>query len=304
MAVVLLGRAGITLAQGPPIKTQTAFVVGLEGAGVRSFLKLTRKSGLLLNGEAIPDPLDRKVTAIAVPVMVPYEVLPNRLVVVAGIPYLDKELSRLEGEARQVLENSGLGDASLRARYQILQKDRRGETARLSLLGGIKLPTGSDDRRDDRGTPLPPSLQLGSGSVDFSTGAVFTWVRGPFGFNLDGILGLNTAANGRRRGNALAYDIALGLRVAPWVYEIYFTPSLNLYLEFNGVVSGRDESGGHPMTNSGGHILFVSPGVQYIPWRTFLVEGSLQLPVVQDLNGSQLATDFALSLGFRWLLWD
>ena len=83
---LFLITADVVKAQGPPINTNTAFVVGMEGAAIRSFGKVVRKSNLFADGEKITDALDREVTVFAVPVMAPYEVIPNRLVVVGAIP--------------------------------------------------------------------------------------------------------------------------------------------------------------------------------------------------------------------------
>ena len=98
----LLGiTADLVLAQGPPINTNTAFVVGLEGAAIRSFGRVVRKSNLFADGEKITDALDREVTVFALPVMLPYEVIPNKLVVIGALPYLDKEMKLTKDGNRQ-----------------------------------------------------------------------------------------------------------------------------------------------------------------------------------------------------------
>lgn len=71
-------------AQGPPINTETAFVTGLESGAIRSFGKATRQIGSLPDGRS-------ELNIISIPLIVPYELLPNKLVVGASIPYLDKE---------------------------------------------------------------------------------------------------------------------------------------------------------------------------------------------------------------------
>ncbi len=45
-------------------------------------------------------------------------------------------------------------------------------------------------------------------------------------------------------------------------------------------------------------MLFLSPGAQFIT-QHFIVEASVQVPVVQDLNGPQLEKDFVAVLGVR-----
>lgn len=304
LLLTMIGWAAPLHGQGPPINTQTAFVVGLEGAAVRSFLKFTRKSQLLVEDRETADPLDRDFRVMAVPVMLPYEVVPNRLVLIGALPFLDKELSLTQNGVRRKLSSTGVGDAALLARFQVFQWDAFQRTTRISLFGGVKFPTGEDDETDTEGNRLPPGLQLGTGSVDFKGGAVFTHAVGAFGINADGIVELNTRANGLRRGNALSYDLALGLRVLPFVYETYPSPQINLYLEVNGLLQGHNDLEGKEVVDSGGNLVLLSPGIQFIPFRTFLIEGSVQLPVVEDVNGTQLGTDLAANIGFRWLLWD
>ena len=50
--------------------------------------------------------------------------------------------------------------------------------------------------------------------------------------------------------------------------------------------------------NSGGTRLFLVPGVQYITKR-WIAEVAVQLPAIQDLNGTKLENDFVVRAGFR-----
>ena len=79
-------------AQGPPINTQNAFVTGLSGAGFRTFFLGFDRSGLRLDGNKIADPLERQVHVRGEMFVLPYELVSNRLVVMAVLPYLNKTL--------------------------------------------------------------------------------------------------------------------------------------------------------------------------------------------------------------------
>jgi hypothetical protein len=70
-AVALFPPTAVIQAQGPPINTDTAFVNGLEGAALRSFVFSVRRSGLASDGRGIADPLDREVSIYGVPIVVP-----------------------------------------------------------------------------------------------------------------------------------------------------------------------------------------------------------------------------------------
>jgi hypothetical protein len=290
LLVSLLAGSGVE-ANGPPIHTETAFVTGLQGEAFRSFVRTVDKSAP-----------GRDLRVISVPLIFPYELIPNRLVVGGAIPYLDKELETKVGGSRRRLENSGFGDVTLFSKVQVLQKDRPGETTRLTLLGRVKLPTGEHHARDPDGNFLARPLQVGTGSFDISGGAVLTNLKQRWGVNADLLYTATTEDESFRFGNALRYDLALAFRVAPKVYEAYPSPQLNLFLEFNGETQERNRLRGDSLADSGGTTIFVSPGIQYMFGRTLLIESSVQLPVVENLNGDQLETDTTFTLGIRWLV--
>lgn len=291
-------------AQGPPVNADTAFVNGLEGAALRSFVFSVRRSGLVRDGEKVFDPLDRKVSVLGVPVVVPYELLKNRLDIVGVVPILHKQMKSTQNGRREKISTSGIGDLSLLAKYLILQKDAPGRTTRIALVSRVKFPTGNDDATDRQGNRLPPPLQVGSASVDYSAGAVFTHVVRRVGFNADLVYDFNNQANGFEAGDSLKYDFAFGYRLLPVVYRAYPARNhLNAYLELNGEFSRKSRLAGIPVADSGGNVLFLSPGLQLIPSRTFLVEVSLRIPVVQQLNGTQLRFHPAFTIGIRSLLY-
>ena len=290
-------------AQGPPINTDTAFVNGLEGAAFRSFVFAVQRSGLVRDGEQLSDPLDRDVSIYAVPIVVPYEVVKNKLVLAAGVPVLRKEMQLTEDGRRRIFSTAGFGDAFVASKLLLMQRDREGQTTRFAATGRIKLPTGKDDETDEEGNPLPPPLQLGTGSVDYGVGGVFTHVRRRVGFNADASYHFRTEANGFSFGHSLVYNISLGYRLAPRVYKVYPAKNhLNAYIELNGQVSQKNRARGVEVPDSGGNLMYLSPGIQIIPGGNFLIEASLRLPVVQGLNGTQLKFRPGFNVGMRWLL--
>ena len=106
------------------------------------------------------------------------------------------------------------------------------------------------------------------------------------------------------RGDVLRYDLAASFRVLPWVYDTYPDHQINLTAEVNGAWTERARLGGVESADSGGHIVFVSPGVQYM-YDAILVEASVQIPIpgATSLNGTQLAPDWTALAGVRWLIY-
>jgi len=278
--------------QGPPINTDTAIITGLEGAAVRSFVKSIKKSGDLPGGGT------GRVTAIAVPLVVPYEIFTNKLIFVGIFPYFDKSRKTDKAGVTERQKTTGFGDASLSLKYLVFQRDALKETKRATVVGGIKLPTGNDDKKG-----LPRPFQLGSGSFDYHLGSTFTWVKGRGSVNADFLYTFKTEAGGFRFGDTMKYDLALGFRLLPVVYRTYPAKQLNIYLEFNGLYARRNDVNGASVQDSGGNTVLISPGIQFIPGRTLIFEASLQLPLIEDLNGTQLETDYTFLAGFRWLIY-
>ncbi|MCH7823619.1 MAG: transporter [Acidobacteria bacterium] len=289
-------------AQGPPINTQNAFVTALSGGAFRTFFLTFDRSGLRLDGEKVTDPLSREVHVRGQMFVLPYELVSNRLVVMGVVPYLDKSLEMGPADNRQELSVNGFGDLALAAKLGIYQLDRPNRTTRVALFGRLKLPTGDDDAPGPEGQLLPKSLQLGTGSVDYSAGVILTHSVGPVGLSGDLIYDINTVDDGFAFGDVLHYDIALGYRILPRVYRMYPAKQINLYLEANGTWSQRSTLEGTSLIDSGGNVLRLSPGVQFIPLANLLVEVTYQVPVWQGLNGAQLEFDPTFKVGLRWLI--
>ena len=289
-------------ANGPPIQSDTAFVVGLQGGAIRSFFKDVRKSTLLQNGKKIADPMDSQMSAQVIPVMIPYEVIPNRFVAGAGIPYMQKELQMTKAGVRTTLSNEGLGDLTVFGKYALYQRDKGSQTTRFTTKVEVKLPTAKATSKDASGALLPIRLQLGTGATDITLGGIMTRLWKRLGVNSGVHYIFKTEGKGIQLGNVLKYDVAFAYRVWPKVYEVYPSPQWNVFVEWNGAVEQKQKAQGQTVANSGGHTLFLSPGLQYIGGRTWLLELSYQLPVMQELNGVQLGTDRVILAGFRWLI--
>ena len=193
-----------------------------------------------------------------------------------------------------------MGDVVVDTKWIFFSKNQLKGTMRIGMEGGVKIPVGETGATMPDGTVAPRPLQLGSGSWDFPFKALFTMTRDRFGLLANTGYRVNTSDDGFRAGNVASYDVAVGFRLAPWVYKTLRDKSLIVYLELNGEVARRGEIAGTPNPDSGGHLLFLSPDIQWIPTPWLLFEGSIQFPIVQDLNGAQLEYDTRLQLGTRF----
>ena len=110
----------------------------------------------------------------------------------------------------------------------------------------------------------------------------------------------NNEANNFEFGDVFQYNFSFQKRVLPFTLPdegVY--NQFNVLLELNGIYQNKSELMGVSQLSSGGHTLFLSPGLQYVKQR-IVYEASFQYPIIQDLNGTQLETDYRLALSLRY----
>ncbi len=213
----------------------------------------------------------------------------------AVLPYVDK---KLETPGAATREAASIGDLRLFGRYTVVRRNWTARTFRASIFAGIETPTGDDDERDALGR-LPASVQPGSGSWDPFGGVVVTYQT--LDFQIDGQIAYqaNTEANGFEFGDVVRADASFQYRL--WPREIAGGVPGFLYgvVEATLIHKAKNENGGVEDINSGGTTLFLAPGLQYVT-RRWIVEAAVQLPVLQDLNGTALEKDYVARAGFRF----
>ncbi len=297
--VGLLIPGGVS-AQVLPFHTETAITTGFEEQAARTFSMFSGRQGLLLDGVAVPDSLRREINVFVQPLVVlPYAITPmwtTRLIA----PFVHKSVDfAMPGGAPLDYSTGGVGDIIVDTKWVFLSQNRLRGTTRLGIEGGVKIPVGTTDAAYPDGTVAPRMLQVGTGSWDFPFKALFTMNRDHFGLLANVGYRLNTRGDDFKAGNVFTYDVATGLRFLPWAYRSLKDQTLVVYLELNGEVAAKSEIGGVLNPDSGGHLVFLSPDLQWIPLPWLLFEGSVQFPIVQDLNGTQLEYETRFQFGTR-----
>lgn len=221
----------------------------------------------------------------------------SKLAVFAAVPYVQKNINLSMNNSRISRSSQGIADSKFFARYTFLQKDKSSQTLRLAGFAGVKAPTG-ENRQSDRFGTLPTLLQSGSGSWGNFIGLVLTHQK--LDYQIDFQLSYNNTgvANQFEMGNQWNADASFQYRMFPKSLSNGTNHFIYAVLEANYSNQDNNRIIGVEDVNSGGSSLFISPGIQYVT-RKYILEAAVQLPVIQNLNGVALETDYSLTTGFR-----
>ena len=197
----------------------------------------------------------------------------ENLAVFLTVPYVHREVDVFKPQLGRIeRSDSGVADLTLLAKYRFWQDDRRpGETLRWAAIGGLNIRSGDSAFTSDSYDPI--------------VGTVFTWQRDRGWLDADLVYQFNTGV-GKFRHDALRYDVAYSYRLTPARFEPGNAWELDAVAELNG-----------RYVTDNSHEIFLSPGLQFITKR-WIFESSLQLPVVQDVDGPE--TDYRFIIGFRF----
>jgi len=183
------------------------------------------------------------------------------------------------------VSKSGTADASVFARYDVLRRTRPGGYTRLAPEMGVKLPTGG---------------AFGTGSTDLVGGLVFSHVRDPDWWIADVQLTLPGGGDdGVRAGERRRFDLAYLRRVLPRAGM--GVPMALVVLELSGVSVNETVQRGTTLGGTGGDLLTLAPGVEYIVGRRLVLEASVPIPIYERLRGAQPKPKASVILGMRWL---
>ncbi len=170
----------------------------------------------------------------------------------------------------------------------------------LGVLLGLKLPTG---RHNDTGTstdptapgsvPIDRGLQPGTGTTDAIMGVFYAdSIIQNLGYFAQAIFQTALYSTDQYRpGESL--NLNLGLRYMGF-------PGIDPQLQLNFRHVLHDTEAQSDSNNTGGTLLYFSPGAVAKVSNNISVYGFVQLPVYQDVRGIQLAPRITTSLGVRY----
>lgn len=190
---------------------------------------------------------------------------------------------------------SGLGDVSLIGRYTLFSHHTLDTTTLVAGVAGLKLPTGSTSQHNNEGEYLDAHLQPGTGSTDLLLGGAFTYVAGRYALSANLLASFpregETGDASHEFGDSLNYDITTKYRISPSVVG-EMPNALFVSLGINGEYRQKEKLDGETVADSGGHTIYLTPGLQYTVGAHLVLEGTLQYALYHDLNETQLGEDY------------
>ena len=211
----------------------------------------------------------------------------------------DIEVEDVKGDVR------GLGDIALIGRYTFLKKHTIDTTTAIAGLFGVKLPTGKTDAKTSDGAEyLDAHLQLGTGATDFIFGLSLNLAVQRLSLSANILDAVHTEGKAGDKtyqfGNIINYDVTGKYRVHPGE----LTPERNqwfLAFGINGELRDKEKEGGITVDNSGGHTIYLTPGIQVVAAPHWVVEALYYHPMYHDLYGTQTGENYKVSTGLTYM---
>ncbi len=248
--------------------------------------------------------------------------LTENLTVVGRMPYVhhDDVIQPEDQGGVTVLEDQGdaggFGDFMLLGVLKLWGPAAGG--LQVSAIFGIECPTGRTDAETLQFDRFAFEHQPGSHSWDPLGGVAVSLVQDGWSFHANATyLHTTEGRQGTDLGDMVNYNLAAVYRIAH--DDFYSQPcphcqadglrrplhgccghwgrALDLVVELNGVWQEEHVLGGLTDRDSGGHVLWVSPGLRYTHHKPWCIYSSCGLPIAQDQNGVNREVNLRIVLG-------
>jgi hypothetical protein len=183
-----------------------------------------------------------------------------------------------------------LGDIRVVGRYQFAGLPNNDHAAGVQF--GLKLPTGTTTVRNSEGERAERTLQPGTGTTDLVLGAYY---NAPLGYGNSSwfvqamvVSSLNSDED-FKPGRHLT--LSTGLNYA-------LNDSVSALLQLNLSHKSRDSGDQAEPEDSGSRQAFLSPGLSVALGRDARLYGFVQVPIYQNVNGTQLTAERAFVVGW------
>jgi hypothetical protein len=203
-----------------------------------------------------------------------------------SIPYVNRDLESFNLSDQSI---TSLGDISLTVK-SFMQEKESFQTHMYGLMGGVKFGT-AKEQRDVNGVVYDFDVQTGQGADVLNLGGWYAHFRYPWMFYSSATY--HIAGKGYQQfqaGDALVFNAN-----AQWAQS----QKLSWYIGAEGRYSDRDRFAGIEDADSGGTIVFLTPGLIYTLNDDLLLNAVIKLPAVESLNGDHDETTI-FSIGITY----
>jgi len=218
----------------------------------------------------------------------------NNLSIEALLTWVNQQRRILTNNA--LSQSSGIGDAIFLARYKLLDKNNWN----FSVGGGLKLPMGATDKKNDLGIVLNADLQPGSNALDV---VFLTSVSKQFNFRKSltfssrltyretGVNNEYQKINKYKFGNETQFFVSVADQFL--VFNQIFNSSLTF--KYRHVL--HDEINKGKISNTGGQWFFLRPSLSLEITENVRFSASLELPLYSKIEGVQLTPTYRFNVG-------
>ena len=307
------------------------FSAGHVTAGVTE--QLSSFNSVRLNGEWVPNTGHQSLSSSTTQLYGRYD-FTDRVGAQLNLPFVSRDFKRIEdGELKKGSE-SGIGDMSILAIYSPLRISEDDFFARVSIRGGVKLPTGDSDRLreeteegdeqgeahgDEHETERSPTqilahsgshgdseaipsaihghdLALGSGSLDYIVGVSGFVEKGAYFALADLQYAFRTEGDfDYRYQNDLLWSLGAG-RYLLTEHE----GSLSLKANLSGEYKGMDIFDGNKADDTGINSIFLGPELDFTIGERVSGLAAVDLPLLLDNTAFQAVPDYRLRFGITY----
>jgi len=184
-------------------------------------------------------------------------------------------------------ESPGFGDMLLTGRYRFFND---GDNQWASVFGVI-LPTGKITNLTDGGEIIGTHNQPGSGAIIFQGGLAYSGhITKKIAIDADVIYRFGTqGAKQFRSGNSWQFDVATSFAHHGAIVPV---------IELNGIFFDQDIENDEIKANSGGDVVYLSPGIGFGIMEKHSIYGNFSYPIYQELTGISNDEKYRWSLGW------
>lgn len=281
------------------------------------------------DGDEIDNPAGERIESSVTQLLLGYTVHP-RITLQVNLPVISRSFRRSTGDGIDRGHERGIGDLSVLGEVEAFSAVTETGVVRLSLLAGVKLPTGDSDRlREELAEDHhheAGSEQAGTGDEhheEAPDGSPHEHAEsGVHGHDLalgsgsyDGIFGARLFASWRRtfataklqytlrsRGDVdYRYADDLTWSGGPGVFLwLGHTETLGLQAVLSGETKGKDDLDGAKADDTAITALYAGPGLLFTWGSSLGVEVTADLPVVQNNSALQIVPDYRIRGGASW----